>query len=91
MKVLDAEVQPDGSCRFKIEAVPEVPEVPAVLDKKGVVVTPAIPAVPAVTEEFVWGADVPLDVAQREMRRLLAAKYGRSAPTPITAPIGKDL
>ena len=91
MKVLDAETLNDGGRRFKIEAVPAVAEVPAVLDKKGDVVTPGLPAVPAVTEDYVWGADVPLDVAQRETRLLLAAKYGKATPTKIAAMIGKDL
>lgn len=85
MKVLDAELAGDGSRRFKIEAVPEVP---AVLGAKGVVVTPAVPAV---TEEYVWGADVSLAVAQRETRLLLTAKYGKAAPVKIAAMVGKDL
>ena len=91
MKVLDAETQPDGSRRFKIEAVPEVPEIPAVLDTKGAIVTPAVPATLALTEEYVWGADVPLDVAQRETRLMLDSKYGKPKPTKIVALIGKDL
>ena len=92
MKVLDAETLTDGSHRFKIEAIPEVPEVPAVLDKKkGLVVTPAVPAVEAVTEEYVWGADVPLADAQRETRLLLTAKYGHPKPTKLAAMIGREL
>ena len=91
MKVLDAETLTDGSHRFKIEAIPEVPEVPEVLDKKGAVVTPAVPKVEAVTEEYVWGADVPLADAQRETRLLLTAKYGHPKPTKLAAMIGREL
>ncbi len=97
MKVIDAETLRDGSRHFKIEAVPEAPEVPAVPEmrnKKGDIVTPAVAAVAAVaavTEECVWGADVPLAVAQRETKLLLAAKYGKAAPTKIAAMIDQDL
>ncbi len=54
----------------------------------------AIPAQgdePAVTEEFTWGPDVALAAAKRETRLLLAEKYGRPAPAPITGMVGKDL
>ena len=86
MKVLDAEVLPDGGHRFTIEVVPAKPEVPAKAK------SPAIPAVPAVTETITWGADVPLDDARRETRLLMEAKHAPpAAPTKLTSLIGTDL
>lgn len=79
MKVIDAELLPDGSRRFIIEVVP------ATLDGKGK------ETAAAQTETFIWGADVVLADARRETKLLLAAKYGQVTPTKIAAMIGKEI
>lgn len=85
MKVINAETLSDGRRRFVIEAAPAVP---AVLNADDKVVTPAVPAV---TEEYVWGKDVPLATAQRETKLLLNAKYGKPKPIVIAGMVGKDI
>ena len=49
------------------------------------------PEVPQVTDEWAWGADVPLATARLETRRLFAAKHGRARPKRITNMVGKDI
>jgi hypothetical protein len=100
MKVLTAELLPNGSHFFVIEITPAVTElVPEQIEYdaegNGATVREALEreVEPAVTEEFTWGSDVDLEDAKREMRLLIDAKYGAgpSQPKALEAMVGQSL